>query len=57
MFWIFTALAALAFTFFKLGTVSILVRLLESGLTIAMLVIAGLVVALLWKKYMASKPR
>ena len=46
MFWIFISLVALALTFFKLGVISILVKLLTSGLIVAMLVIVGLVIAL-----------
>ncbi|MCV2356539.1 hypothetical protein LNV09_20555 [Paucibacter sp. B2R-40] len=57
MFWIFTLLVALGFSFFKLGVISILVRLLGAGLIVAMAVIAVLVVALIWKRHMSSNTR
>lgn len=46
MFWIFITLVTLAVTFFKLGVISVLVKLLTSGLIVAILVIFGLVIAL-----------
>jgi hypothetical protein len=57
MFWIFTLLAALGFSFFKLGVISIFVRLLGAGLIVAIAVIAVLVVALIWKRHMSSNTR
>ena len=48
--WIFVAFFALAATFFKLGAVSVMVKMLMYGLTLAIFLIAILVIALAWRK-------
>lgn len=50
MFWTFMTFAALALVFIKLGAISVWVTVLSGGLYFAALVIAGLAIALLWKK-------
>lgn len=49
MFWIFIAVAALVMLFVKLGAVSVWVTVFSVGLKLALLVIAGLTIALIWK--------
>jgi hypothetical protein len=51
MFWIFILFTALALFFIKLGAVSVWVTLFSAGLKIALLVIAGLTIALIWNKF------
>lgn len=51
MFWIFILLTALAFLFIKLGSVSVWITVFSVGLKLALLVIAGLTIALIWKSY------
>ena len=48
--WIFVAFFALAATFFKLGAISVMAKLLMYGLAVALVLIAGLVIALAWQK-------
>lgn len=55
MFWVAVLVAALAAVFFRLGALSVLNAVLTSGLVLAFLVIAGFVVALLWRKFFGSK--
>ncbi|MBV5337677.1 MAG: hypothetical protein J0653_06985, partial [Deltaproteobacteria bacterium] len=50
MFWIFILGTGLALTFAKLGAYSVLVSMLSSGLTLALLIIACMTVHLLWRK-------
>lgn len=55
MIWIVGFL--LAFVFIKLGMLIIMVKLLEIGLSLALLVIAGLTIAFLWRKVSGQKPK
>ena len=50
MFWTFLILSGLALLFAQLGAYSVWVVLLAGGLKVALLVIAGLVITLLWRK-------
>ena len=50
MFWIFILITALGFMLVKLGALSVMVKALLALLCLALLVIAGFVVALLWRK-------
>jgi membrane protein implicated in regulation of membrane protease activity len=50
MFWTFLLIAALALVFMKLGAYSVLVALLSGGLQLALFIIFGLVIAMLWRK-------
>lgn len=50
MFWTFLLFAGLAAVFAQLGAYSVMVALLSGGLKLALLVIAGFVIALLWRK-------
>ena len=49
MLWIVISLAALAYTFVKIGALSVLTKVLTLALLGAMLVIIALVVARLWR--------
>ena len=57
MFWIVMSLGALALTFVKLGAYLVLAKVLVMALFGALLVIAGLVVALVWSKLADKRPR
>lgn len=50
MFWTFILVAALALILFQLGAYSVWFAVLKLGLLAALLVIAGLVVSLIWRK-------
>ena len=50
MFWTFLMFTGLALVFAQLGAYSVLVAVLAGGLKIALLVIAGFVIVLLWRK-------
>ena len=50
MFWIFILITALGFMLVKLGALSVMVKALAVLLCLALLVIAGLVITLLWRK-------
>jgi hypothetical protein len=45
MFWIFISLVALAFAFAKLGAIAVMVKVLTSGLIVAVLAIVALFIA------------
>jgi len=49
MFWIFISVISFAFIFTKLGALSVLVSVLSSTLSLALLVIACLIITLLWR--------
>jgi hypothetical protein len=55
MFWIFLLGTGLALTFAKLGAYSVLVSMLSSGLTFALLIIACMTIYLLWRKVFGGK--
>ena len=55
MFWIFILLAGLALTFSTLGAYSVLISVLSGVLKLALLVIAGLSIALIWRKFFGEK--
>ena len=57
MFWIVMSLGALALTFVKLGAYLVLAKVLVMALFGALLVIAGLVVALVWSNLADKRPR
>lgn len=55
MFWIFILITALGFILVKLGALSVMVTALSVFLYLALLVIAGFVITLLWKKVFGAK--
>lgn len=55
MFWVSMILLGLSVLLVKLGAVSVWVTILSSGLKFAMLVIACLVIALIWKSIVGTK--
>jgi membrane protein implicated in regulation of membrane protease activity len=55
MFWIFILITTLGFVLVKLGALSVMVTALSVLLYLALLIIAGLVIVLLWKRVF-SKP-
>lgn len=57
MFWIVAALVTLAVAFMKLGALSVLIKVLTLVLSGAGLVIAGLVIALIWRALMDNRSR
>ena len=57
MFWIVVSLGALAVTFVKLGAYLVLAKVLALALFGAILVIAGLVVVLVWRRFLEKSPR
>ena len=50
MFWAFLMFTGLAAVFAQLGAYSVLVAVLAVGLKVALVVIAGFVIVLLWRK-------
>lgn len=50
MFWFFILLTTLGFMLVKLGALSVMVTALSAFLYLALLIIAGLVITLLWRK-------
>lgn len=54
MFWTVLIFAGLAFVFAQLGAYSVWVGLLAGGLKLALLVIVGLLIALLWRKVLSK---
>jgi hypothetical protein len=50
MFWTFLMFTGLAVVFAQLGAYSVLVAVLAGGLKLALLIIAGFVIVLLWRK-------
>lgn len=57
MFWFVMSMGALAFVFAKLGAYSVLVKLLTLGLSGALVVIAGLIAVMFWRKLFNRTPR
>lgn len=57
MFWIFILIATLGFMLVKLGALSVMVTALSAFLYLSLLVIAGLVIALLWKRVFGKQER
>ena len=57
MFWIIIFLGALALTFAKLGAYFVMTKVLVSGLSVAILVAVGLLLALLWMAVRGKSPR
>ena len=55
MFWIFILITAFGFILVKLGALSVMVTALSVFLYLALLVISGFVITLLWKKVFASR--
>ena len=55
MFWIFILITAFGFILVKLGALSVMVTALSVFLYLALLVIAGFVITLLWKKVFGTK--
>jgi hypothetical protein len=50
MFWTFLMMTGLALVFAQLGAYSVLVAVLAGGLKLALLIIAGFVIVLFWRK-------
>lgn len=57
MFWAFMLIAALAVVFVKLGAYSVWMTILSTGLTVAILVIACLATALIWREVSSRRDR
>ena len=57
MVWIIIFLGALALTFAKLGAYVVVTKVLMSGLFVAILLIVGLLLALLWTAVRGKAPR
>ncbi len=57
MFWIVIALGALALTFAKLGAYFVMTKVLTGGLSVAILLIVGLLLALFWATVRRKKAR
>lgn len=55
MFWIFILTTTLGFMLVKLGALSVMVKALLALLCLALLVIAGLSIALLWRKLFGAR--
>lgn len=55
MFWIFILITALGLMLVKLGALSVMVKALLALLCLALLVIAGLSIALLWRKLFGAR--
>jgi hypothetical protein len=55
MLWIAVLALALSAVSFRLGALSVLITVFSSGLLAALLVIAGFVVVLLWRRFFGSK--
>lgn len=54
MFWLAIIGVGLSLAFVKLGALSVWVGILAGGMKLALLVIAGLVIGLLWKNTFGS---
>ncbi len=57
MFWIAILITTLALMLVKLGALSVMVTVLSSFLYLALLIIAGLVITLLWRKVFGTQER
>ena len=57
MFWIFILTTTLGFMLVKLGALSVMVKALAVLLCLALLIIAGLVIVLLWKRVFGKPVR
>ena len=57
MFWILVALAALAYTFVQIGSLSVMTKLLTVALHGAALVIVLLVLVMLWRAMFSRRAR
>ena len=55
MFWIFILITALGLMLVKLGALSVMVKALLALLCLALLAIAGLSIALLWRKLFGAR--
>lgn len=55
MFWAVMLFAGLAFVFTQLGAYSVWLLVLSGALKLALLIIAGFVIALLWRKLFPKK--
>ena len=55
MFWLAIIGLGVSFALIKLGALSVSVGILAAGIKLALVVIAGLVVALIWKKTLGSQ--
>ena len=55
MFWGFLIFAGLAFVFAQLGAMSVWLTVLKGGLQLALVVIAGLAIVLLWRRVVGGK--
>lgn len=57
MFWLVISLAALAYTFVKIGALSVLTKVLTLALLGALLVIIALIIAMLWQTLSSGRAR
>lgn len=57
MFWIFILITFLGFMLVRLGALSVMVTALSAFLCLALLVIAGLVITLLWRRVLEKQDR
>ncbi len=55
MFWVFLLLVILAIVFAKLGAYSVWFAIFKGGLLLAVVVIIGLAIALLWRQVFGQK--
>jgi hypothetical protein len=55
MFWVFALVVVIALVFAQLGAYSVWFGILKTGLQLALIVIAGLTIVLLWKRIFGSK--
>ena len=55
MFWTFILIVALALTFVRLGAYSVLVSVLSGSLQLALLVIAGLTIVIIWRRVFGKR--
>jgi hypothetical protein len=55
MFWVFLLFVILAFVFAKLGAYSVWFAIFKGGLLLALVMIVGLAIALLWRQVFGQK--
>lgn len=55
MFWVFSLFVAVALVFTQLGAYSVWFGILKAGLQLALIVIVGLTIVLLWKRVFGGR--
>lgn len=55
MFWMFVLVAVLAVVFIKLGMYSVWITVLSTALHLAVVIIAGLTIALIWRQFFRKR--